>query len=147
MYRDTITLFVRTQTAYGEAWIAKVLTGVDLNNDRAAIVRQYGETCTDNAKLHIKYHKNGENILIGNDIYVEPKEYDALSSVSGYITMHNGSDFDFWCCGAYYAENPISDDSYPHGFYNYMQSTRDDVHAVHSVSRFSVIPHFEVLGK
>lgn len=41
-------------------------------------------------------------------------------------------------------EGPISDDDYRIGFYNYMNKTHDNVFAISTVSKFNLIPHFEV---
>ena len=44
-------------------------------------------------------------------------------------------------------EGPIPDDEYRSGFFNYMNKEHDDVFAISSVSKFNLIPHFEIAAK
>ena len=54
--------------------------------------------------------------------------------------------FDFFYLGEY-SEEPISDEDYMEGFYDYMNSTFDGVFAITSVAKLDLIPHFEITGK
>ena len=141
MYRDTITIFNRYHTPNGDVWYPTVLTGVDLNIDHAAIMAKYGENAQDNSKLHIRLDGN----KVGGKIYVTPKEYQALLSTTGYITFNPGADFDFYYEGSW--TTTVNDNDYLDGFYNYMNKRYDHVFAITAVAKYSVIPHFEILGR
>lgn len=138
MYKDTVTLFNRK----GTHWIASVLTGVDLNADRSAIIRTQGAESSDVAKLHIKSRGN----KVGNYTYLLPKEYEALAQVTNEITLRSGNDFDFIYVGGW-ANRTVNDNDYTDGFYDYMRSHYDEVYAISSVAKYSVIDHFEVMLK
>lgn len=45
------------------------------------------------------------------------------------------------------ADEPIADDNYKNGFYNYMNKSYDNVFAISTVSKFNLIPHFEIGAK
>lgn len=141
MYKDTVTLFNRA----GTKWKVHKLTNVDLNADRAAILATYGETSSDNAKLHIK----DSNGTVNGLTYVEPMSY---TGANGTITFRSGENFDFFMLGEYntaqgQAITEVDDTAYVDGFYNYLNSVRDYVFAISSVARYSVIPHFEIMGR
>lgn len=148
MYRDTVTLFNRRSLCRGNTWYyPTVLHGVDLNIDRAAIVAKLGADSQDKAILHVRYAGDG---VIGDKIWLPPKEWSAQTDnlFPQTITFTPGADFDFFWAGAWDEEGAISDDMYGGlGFYDYMKNQHDYVFAVTSVSRYSVIPHFEVIGK
>lgn len=57
MYSSKITLFNYYESATtGDAyWYPHVLSNVDLNTDRGAIIKKYGPDTADNAQLHIPY--------------------------------------------------------------------------------------------
>ena len=135
MYKDTVTLFNRV----GTKWKVHVLRNVDLNVDRMSILATYGESSGDSAKLHIK-DKNG---YVCGLKYVEPTRY---TGAVGTVTFRSGEDFDFFTKGEY-STAEVDDTAYIDGFYNYLNAVRDDVFAVSSVARYSVIPHFEIMGK
>ena len=137
MYRDTVTVFNR----YNGTWKGTVLTNVDLNVDRAMMLRQYGENSQDRAKLHIKYRENN-GYWCGSYKFVSPAEY---TGANGTFTLAEGNNMSFFMDGV----APVlsaSDASYLDGFFDYMNS-HYDVYAITSVARYSVIPHFEVVGR
>ena len=141
MYRDTVTLF----NYYNGKWYPTVLNNVDLNADRAAILARYGAESSDRAKLHVAYQLTSSGaIKIGGNTYVKPENY---SGEAGTITFASGNLFSFFSSFAWDGETAISDDDYVQGFYNYMNSLSGEVYAVSSVAMYSVIPHFEVMGK
>ena len=151
MYIDTITLFNRD--AENGLWYPTVLRNVDLNADRGAIMASYGANATDNAKLHVKYHYENGNLKVGQKTYLEPIQFAASVNKECCITFAYGEEkgdlaFDFFIKGAY-SEAVVADDDYDEydGFYNYMNATRDNVFMVTSCAIYSVIPHFEVLGR
>ena len=149
MYRDTVTLFNRYQSNTADVWYPTILYNVNLNVDRAAIVERYGENSKDNAILNVRYSVKNDLMLIENKTYLPPKEWERLPNdeLSRYITFDVGNNFSFFIKGEWGdGKTPISEADYD-GFYEYMNKRYDDVFSVSSASLFSVIPHFEVLGK
>lgn len=155
MYSDVITLFNRRKQDGGDVWYPTILRGVDLNADRGAIIAKYGEQSTDNASLHIKYSISEDKpVVTGHDgegnalekTYYPPKEWARLESFFDTITFGDGNEFDFFALGEW-ADEPIQDNDYVDGLYNYMNSRYDHVYAITSVAKYSVIPHFEILAR
>ena len=143
MYQDTVTVFNRR----GEMWYPTVLHGVDLNVDKAAIVSKFGAQCNDRALLHVRYDWDG-GAVVGGKPYLTPKIWQGLEDPGAAITFTSGEKFDFFIEGEWPEPGPVDDGAYgAKGFYDYINRTRDGVYAITSVSRFSVIHHFEVTGK
>lgn len=143
MYKDTITLFNRKPGgSMGDTWYPTVIKEVNLNVDRAAILAKYGAEAQDNAVLHIRYQMDGENIMVSGKPWTSPKAWDKTEDS---ITFNPDGDFFIkgeWDLGI------VSDaDHGPDGFYAKMNREHDYVFAVSSVARYSVIPHFEIMGK
>lgn len=150
MYNDTITLFNRETTSDGSViWHPTVIRNADFNADRAKISATYGERCDDLAKLHVVYATRGDALIIGGKTYLLPKEWQALSSASkrNYLTFTSGKDFDFFWHGEWSGGEAIADSGYTDGFYEYMCLAHDDVYKISQASLYSVIPHFEILGR
>lgn len=148
MYKDTITLFNRYVDSMGNTmWFPHVLTGVNLNVDRSVIVNKYGEQSKDNAVMNVKYDIVDGVIIIGDKPYLPPKEWERQvnDDLPKSITFTAGKDFDFFMSGDYGSEEPITDEN--GRFYSDMQREYDDVFAITSVAKYSVIPHFEIVGK
>ena len=151
MYTDVITLFNRKpgERGQGDTWYPTVIKGVNLNIDRASILAKYGAEAQDNAVLHIRYRKeNGDiRIVCASDTekqWMPPKEWDKTEDS---VTFTSGNDFDFFWKGEW-TGGIVTDAEYlDEGFYNYMNRTKDYVFAVSSVAMYSVIPHFEIMGK
>ena len=145
MYKDTVTIFNRLD----DTWYPSVLFGVNVNTDKASIIAKYGENSQDNSVLNIKYTLDGEKRKIGEKEWLSPKVWRSQSEVEeDTITFAPGQDFDFFYVGDWGSEDPISDADYGiDGFYGYMNEKYDEVYAITSVSAFSLIPHFEVVGK
>lgn len=146
MYQDTITLFNRKpgERGQGDTWYPTVIRNVNLNIDRAAILAKYGESSQDNAVLHVKYQRDGKNILVSDKPWMPPKEWDKTVDS---ITFASGNNFDFFWLGEWDG-GIVTDAQYmDEGFYNFMNRTHDYVFAVTSVAMYSVIPHFEIMGK
>lgn len=146
MYQDTITLFVRKpgERGQGDIWYPTIIENVNLNIDRAAILAKYGAESQDNAVLHIRYKRNGENILVAGKPWMPPMEWDKTEDS---ITFTSGNKFDFFWKGKWDGGIAQDADYGDEGFYNYMNRTHDYVFAVSSVAMYSVIPHFEIMGK
>lgn len=148
MYSDTVTIFNRYESRLGDMWYPTVLRGVNFMSDRSAIVQKYGEQSKDNAVVNVRYDNvNGKVFVVGKE-YFPPKEWDRQTNdmLAETITFTPGEKFDFFYLGEY-SEEPISDDDYMEGFYDYMNSTFDGVYAITSVAKLDLIPHFEITGK
>lgn len=150
MYQDAITLFNRKpgERGQGDTWMPTVIKGVNLNIDRAAILAKYGTESQDNAMLHIKYQKKNGEIIIVCDPETEkpwmpPKAWDKTIDS---LTFASGTNFDFFWAGEWNG-GIVTDAEYSGGFYDYMNRMHDYVFAVSSVAMYSMIPHFEIMGK
>lgn len=146
MYKDTITLFNRKPGGRGEGdiWLPTVIKNVNLVIDRSAVVAKYGAESKDNAILNIRYQvEDGEAVVAGKP-WMPPKSWDKTMDS---ITFAGGADFDFFWAGEWPDGIAQDSDYLDEGFYGYMNRTHDYVFAVTSVSKLSVIPHFEITGK
>lgn len=148
MYSDTITLFNRYESRLGDMWYPTVIRGVNLNIDKAAIIAKYGSESKDNAVLNIRYKVDGDNVVIADKVYLPPKEWDRQTNdkLAESLTFTGGKDFDFFLVGEYERTDPIADDDYIDGFYNYVNDYYDYVFAITSVAQYSVVQHFEIMG-
>lgn len=149
VYDKTITLFNRYSSRLGDTWYPTVIHNVQLIADKSAIIAQYGAESSDKALLHIRYETIDGVPVIAGKPYKTPKEWDRQTNdlLSQTLTFTDGQYFDFFMLGEYESEQPISDDEYTDGFYNYINSNYDNVFAVTSVGLYSLIPHFEITGK
>lgn len=145
MYQRTVTLFNRR----GTSWIPTVLHGVDLNVDRAAIVERFGADARDRAVLHVRCRKNGDSITVEGKSWIPPIAYRKQNAECTMTFTEGNEDFDFFYAGEFGNGSPISDTAYGiDGFYDYMRRNYDGVYAISSVSGpFTVIPHFEIVGR
>ena len=148
MYNDTVTIFNRYQSKLGDMWYPTVLSGVNLNVDKAAIIAKYGPESQDKASLNIKYSRPGNVVTVGKKPYLLPEDWERLPNdyLPGNITFKSGSNFDFFYGGDWGGEDPISDNDYTNGFYDYMNNHYDMVFVISSVAMYSEIPHFEIMG-
>lgn len=150
MYNDTVTLFNRKEGDEGDTWFPTVLRNVQLNMDKAAILAKYGPNAADAAVLNIRYIQDGENKMVAHKRWLPPKEWERSKEHGETITFTPGDRFDFFWLGDWGSEEPVHDADYfsDTDFYTYMNRTHDYVFAVSSVGGpYSVIPHFEILGK
>lgn len=158
MYNDTVTLFCFYHSSLGDMWYPSVLHNVHLNMDKASIIEKYGPESTDNASLHVKYSMADGNRMIGDKIWLPPKEWDAQTNdkLTTSLTFTDsptqaGDAPDFFWVGEWPDEEPIADDDIAWGragFYDYMNRKYDYVFTITSVGGpYSVIPHFEILAK
>ena len=149
MYTDTITLFNRHKSSSGEIWYPSVLRNVNLNMDKASIVAKFGAESKNRAVLGIMYKAEADKKLIGDKTWLPPKEWQRQNQdlLDKSLTFTSGQQFDFFFVGEFESDKPIIDDDFNDGFYNYMKSKYDFVFAVEEASFFSVIPHFEIIGK
>lgn len=150
MYADTVTIFNRYQSRLGDTFYPTVLHGVNLNIDKASVIAKYGENSQDSAILNIRYAMKDGKKYIGDKLYLTPKDWDSQTNdlLSNSLTFTSGQDMDFFYEGDWGNEDPISDIDYgAEGFLGHMLKNYDNVFAITSVACFSVIPHFEVVGK
>lgn len=151
MYKDTVTLFNRYTTKDRKIiWYPTVLHGVNLNVDKASIVAKYGSNSQDNAVLNVKYRSKDDVVTVGGKRYLFAKEWNKQTEdvLADSLTFASDKEeFDFFYEGEWESDEPILDGDYTSGFYSHMNKTYDNVFAITSVSKFSVIPHFEVVGK
>ena len=149
MYNDTITVFCRHENRLGDMWYPSVIHGVNVQKDKGAIIAKYGAESKDSVMLGIHYYFNGSQRKIGGKTYFTPKEWAKLSpeELPNSLTFKSGKGFDFFVLGEYANAEPISDNDFTDGFYNYINQKYDDVFAISSVGLYTVIPHFEILGK
>ena len=130
-------------------WYPTVIDGCNLLIDKAAIVAKYGAESKDNAILNINYQTVDGDIMVADKPYLPQKEWERQTNdkLADSITFTSGTDFDFFMLGEYPTKEPIADDDYDDGFYNYVNDEYDFVFAITSVGMYSVIPHFEITGK
>ena len=155
MYSKTVTVFNYYESATtGDAyWYPHVLSNVDLNTDRGAIIKKYGPDTADNAQLHILYgiNQSGQKVIADKDSnaipWLSPKEWQKQTNdiLSETLTFSPEDDF-FW--DGEWDKGTVNDNDYPGGFYQYMNQSRDNVFKITSVGGpYTLIPHFEVLAK
>lgn len=147
LYKQTVTVFNRVETAETTLWYPTVIENVHLIIDRAIIISTYGEQAQDNAKLHIRYVPSGDDAIVAGKTYMTPKVFRKQGNPSSDITFAFGDRFDFIMAGAYGESGPFDDDDFKGGFFNYMNKTYDEVFAITNVSKFNLIPHFEITAK
>ena len=150
MYKDVITIFNRKEGDEGDTWYPTVIRNVQMNMDRAAILAKYGAQSSDGAVLNVRYKKDGEKIIVAGKRWLPPKQWESQLDHSEAVTFTTGDRFDFFWLGDWGSEDPVQDADYfaDTDFYTYMNRTHDYVFAVSSVGGpYSVIPHFEILGK
>lgn len=199
MYKDTITLFNRLKKPTGDLWYPTILHDVNLNIDKAEVVKKYGPDAADNCVLNVTFTKSGDDILVGGKMWIPPREWqkaqergyfvkwvpekenytggeydDAEPYATGdewaggifnpwdvnaglvpvdldysdYVTFAAGSAFDFFWAGEWTGGSVVYDNNYgDQTFYDYMLANYDFVFAITSVGFFSVLPHFEVVGR
>lgn len=153
MYDKTITVFnwYASKTTGKSYWYPHILSGVDLITDHGAILKKYGPDSTDNAALHIAYTPNGEKVMAqqsdGSAVpWLPPKAWAAQVNDDLPDSITFGPEDFFW--QGEWTGGVVVDDDYRNGFYQYMNSSRDNVYKITSVGGpYTVIPHFEILGK
>lgn len=153
MYDKTITVFngYASKTTGKSYWYPHILSGVDLITDHGAILKKYGPDSADNAALHIAYTPNGEKVMAqqsdGSAVpWLPPKAWAAQVNDDLPDSITFGPEDFFW--QGEWTGGMVVDDDYRDGFYQYMNSQRDNVYKITSVGGpYTVIPHFEILGK
>jgi len=151
LYKQTVTLFNRIVLVTGEIlWRPTVLEKVHLIIGKSDSWSSYGDSAMDTITLHVRYTVKDGKAYIGDKIYYEPKEFRRLNCPENGITFaYGGSEVcDFFMEGVFGNSMTFADDSYERlGFYNYMNKQYDNVFAIQQVSRFNLIPHFEIMAR
>ena len=149
MYSDKITLFNHYKSRLGDMWYPTVIDGVNLLIDKAAIVAKYGAESKDNAILNIHYHTVDGQVFVDGKPYLPPKEWERQTNdmLAESITFASGTDFDFFMLGEYPVKEHIKDEDFKNGFFEEVKKEYDYVFSITSVAKYSVIPHFEIMGK
>lgn len=155
MYDKTVTVFNMYESSTAVMWYPHVLHNVDLNTDKGQILKKYGPDSTDNAELHIAYIMQGGQQVIRDASgvllpWLPLKEWERQANDRLEDTITFGSD-DFFMLGEW-TSGIVDDADYQDrrydGFYAYMNDKYDFVYMVSSVGGpYTVIPHFEILGK
>lgn len=141
MFSDTITLF----NLHNGSWFPHIIHGVDAAGitDGASATALNGTTKSDNGSILIQT-SNSKVINVDKTLlpYVSPKAYAALENGADAVTFQPQTDFIYM--GEYENAEPINDDDYEAGFYDYVNSRRDGVYKIISAVFYSLIPHFEI---
>lgn len=153
MYDKTVTVFncYNSKTTDESYWYPHILSGVDLITDHGAILKKYGPDSTDNAALHIAYTQDGDKVMIqqsdGSAVpWMTPKAWAGQVNDDLPDSITFGPEDFFW--QGEWAGGVVVGNDYRNGFYQYMNSNRDNVYKITSVGGpYTVIPHFEILGK
>ncbi|MBO6267731.1 MAG: hypothetical protein J6N19_01135 [Clostridium sp.] len=164
IYKQTVTLFNRVPIAHDSGefiWYPTVLEGVHLVTDESASWNNNGGMKNDNVRLHVRYLVSGTDALIKcrnpgetevvQKKYYLPKEYRRLLAPEEAITFQFGNKYyDFFIEGELDEDFPvpISDVSFTRqGFLDYMNTRYDHVFVITSVSKYNLIPHFEIMAR
>ena len=153
MYDKTVTVFnfYSSKTAGLSYWYPHILSCVDLITDHGAMLKKYGPDSTDNAALHIAYTPDGDKVMVQRSDgaavpWLPPKAWAAQVNDDLPDSITFGPEDFFW--QGEWTGGVVVDDDYRKGFYQYMNSSRDNVYKITSVGGpYTVIPHFEILGK
>lgn len=147
MYNDTVTVFnlYRSKQLGTATWYPHVVENCYFNADKGANIQKTGLENADIAKLHIKYRVVDGKKMIGELEYKEPKEWDAQTNdkYDETITFKDGEDF---FVKGDLSGDPIDDNSFRGGFFQYMNSIHDNVYRITTVGLYKTIPHFEIGG-
>ena len=152
LYKQTVTMFNRIVLVSGEIlWRPIVLEKVHLIVGKSDSWSSYGDSSMDTVTLHVRYTVENGEAYIGGRKYYEPKEFRRLGCPEDGITFaYGGSEVcDFFMEGVYEDTDAVlSDDAYERqGFYNYMNKMYDNVFAIQQVSKYNLIPHFEIMAR
>ena len=150
MFKDTITVFNSYEDSLKNiTWYPTVIHGVNLLIDKAAIIAKYGAESKDNAVLNIHYHTVDGQVFVDGKPYLPPKEWERQTNdmLAESITFASGTDFDFFMLGEYPVKEPIKDEDFKNGFFEEVKKEYDYVFSITSVAKYSVISHFEIMGK
>jgi hypothetical protein len=106
---------------------------------------------TDNAQLHIRYTaQNGDITITDKDGKILPwvpvKEWKRQINNALEDTITFSDESFFW--EGEWTGGIVTESDYRNGFYQYMNENKDNVFKITSVGGpYTLIPHFEILGK
>lgn len=151
MYEKTATVFNKYISQKKTYWYPHVISGVDLITDKGANIAKTGMESADAANLHVKYHTVDDTVMVGDYIWLPPKEWkkQVNENLPKSITFESG---DFFMLGTY-PTDVIADENYESGisstgFYDFMNKNHDFVFLITNVGGpYTLIPHFEIGGK
>ena len=141
MFDKTITVF----NQHDGIWYPKTFTCAQAIDDRGYIRRTYGDTSSDSVSVHLPVSERDGRTYVGDVEYLDPKAW-AEADKANAVTFRGGKNFDILLRGNY-DPAPIADSDYTGGFYKHLRETYDGVWAVNNVTRYYVLPHFELTGK
>ena len=151
LYKQTVTLFNRVKGQNDEViWKPTVLHKVHLIQNKGAVWDNQGGRVQDNATLHVRYEISDGDIIVDGKRYYPPKKYQESFGSDDCFTFQygNNNDFDFFVEGEVDVPGTVSESDYGrHGFYSYANKKYDNVYAITSVSKFNLIPHFEITAR
>ncbi len=147
IYNDTITIFNRKKGQEGDVWYPTVIEGVQLSVERVQAAAGYGWKQTGETVALIPYVPLDGALTVKGKIYLPPKVWQKADEPELYVTFAQGEDFDFFVPGAWPEDEPVTDGTWPEGFYEHLCRERDGVWAVGSVHRYGALPHFEIVGR
>ena len=149
MFKDTVTVFNRHESKSGDMWYPSVIHGVNVQMDKGAIMAKYGAESKDSVMFNVHCDFHDTQMFVGEKPCFAPKEWASqpTENLPNCLTFKSGNAFDFFMIGEYENTEPIADNDFTDGFYNYINQKYDNVFAISSVAFYSVIPHFEILGK
>ena len=168
LHKDTVTVFCQYEKSrLNPVWYPTVIHCVKLQIDKVAIMEKIGAETQDVATLNIPFvvkdledgepqcnipWLKGKKIVIADKIWLPDNEWDdqVKDMLPLTITFEAGTNFDFFWCGEWEDNTPISEENYEAsgGFYNYMNSKYSYVFAISSVtSPYQLIKHFEIMGR
>ena len=148
MFNDTVTIFNRQSSRSGSIWYPTVLHNVNLNIDKSAIIAKYGANSNDAAILNVHFQKDGPDIYVDGKIWKPPVEWTNSIDKASVVTFASGQQFDFFWFGEWPDTNPVDDSDCGDNFYQYMKDNYDFVFAITAVGGpYTVIPHFEIMGR
>lgn len=150
MHDMTVTVFNHYKDQKKNiTWYPTIITGCNVNMDKAAIVAKYGSESKDNVVVDVPYTlSDGIKTIVGKS-YLPPKEWSRQTNdmLASTITFADGQEADFVLIGEWSDEDVIGDEDYGiDGFYNYMNQHYDYVFSITASAVYTVIPHFEITG-
>lgn len=145
MFDKTITVF-NFRADLGK-WFVSVIENADIVAERSENATQHGEQNANGVEILVQSDAEGNvETTEGVKSYVKPKFFGNLDTPESYITFQPLVDFIYE--GAYDKTSPIIDaDCDEIGLYHKLNSELDGVHQVVSCTRYTLIPHLEVVCK
>lgn len=145
MFDKTITVF-NYRADLGK-WFVSVIENADVVVARSENATQHGETNANGVDILIQSDAEG-NIETAEGVksYIKPKAFSNIEYPENHITFQPMTDFVYE--GVYGENGPISEAGGGDlGLYHKLNNELDGVHLVVSCTRYTLIPHLEVVCK